>query len=401
MTLFFLTTRLPFPPRSGADLRAWPIIEAITGLGAVGVFGISSRPAQPAPTDGIALWQSSSHQAAIAHMSGPVDQSWLGIPHWRPSDWYHFPAIVDEVERALRDVRPDIVVLDGLMTAGYLALFEEKRIPVVLNAHNVEADLQLQIEQAESLGPARLIRRKFTERTRLLEADVLSRVDAVWVCSARDAELIQQTYAHVPPVTVVPNVVEPKDYIPAFERHVSAPPPQHLQLVFPAQFAYPPNRTAAWFLINELLPLFEDGSGTVLTLPGANPGEQLHQAAEQDPSLVVTGAVSDMLPYLTAADVMVVPLFEGSGTRLKILEAFAAGLPVIATAKAVEGLEVVDGIHLLMAETAGEFMAALDRLSDPGTYRRLVIEGRDLVEADYSPDRVRKALANSLTTLTV
>jgi len=82
----------------------------------------------------------------------------------------------------------------------------------------------------------------------------------------------------------------------------------------------------------------------------------------------------------------VVPLFSGSGTRLKVLEAFAYGRPVVATSKAVEGLDVVDGVHYLRAETAAEIVAHLTLLRDPATSAPVVAAARALVESRYSAE---------------
>lgn len=399
MRSFVLATRLPYPPRSGADLRSWLAIKGLAGLGQVGVFGISFRSPEPSPLEEIGLWQSSSYRSAIAHMTQPADASWLGIPEWRPSDWYVFPPIVKEVAEALERFTPDLVVLDGLMTAGYLPVVEKTGAMTVLNAHNVETDLQEQIERNERSVPARMVRRRFTERTRLLEADVLSRVGGLWVCSAGDGDLFRERFETVPPATVVPNAVDHAQYRDAYEHHLSRIERESLHLIFPAQFAYPPNRTAAAFLIDQLLPRLSDFDNARLTLAGASPSESMMRSDGENARLTVTGAVDDMLPYLEAADAMVVPLFEGSGTRLKILEAFAGGLPVVATGKAVEGLAVEDGTHVLLADSVDEFIESLRRLADPELRRRLIVEGRALVEAAYGPRSVEDAISASVSSL--
>ena len=87
----------------------------------------------------------------------------------------------------------------------------------------------------------------------------------------------------------------------------------------------------------------------------------LAQAQEQAQleRVVVTGSVADVRPYLAEAGAVPMPLFDGSGTRLKALEAFATGVPVVSTAKGLEGLSVTAGQHYLRAEDPGEFVDAL------------------------------------------
>jgi glycosyltransferase involved in cell wall biosynthesis len=115
----------------------------------------------------------------------------------------------------------------------------------------------------------------------------------------------------------------------------------------------------------------------------------------------VTGGVPDVIPYLRAAHLLAVPLDAGGGTRLKILEAFAAGLPVVSTRVGAEGIEGTDGTHLVIAERP-EFAAAVGRLvSDAALGRRLAEAGRKLVLERYdwqvvggqAVDAVRSAVA--------
>jgi glycosyltransferase involved in cell wall biosynthesis len=122
--------------------------------------------------------------------------------------------------------------------------------------------------------------------------------------------------------------------------------------------------------------------GTVIRLAGqSTPGTE---ASADPPDVVVTGLVADMTDELARADVVVVPLRSGSGTRLKILEAMAHGVPVVSTTIGAEGLDVQDGVHLLVADTAEAMVAAVERLQDdPGLRARLVANARARFDEGY------------------
>jgi len=114
----------------------------------------------------------------------------------------------------------------------------------------------------------------------------------------------------------------------------------------------------------------------------------------------VTGPVADVRPHLADAWAMPVPLTAGAGTRVKILEAFAARVPVVSTAKGVEGLDAEPGRHYLRAETGDEFVAALTRLrDDPTLGERIAGDAAALVDARYSRVAVRDAVATALAQL--
>ena len=92
-----------------------------------------------------------------------------------------------------------------------------------------------------------------------------------------------------------------------------------------------------------------------LTVVGRQPSPEL-LAAARDPRVTAAGFVDDVRPHLAAAQVCVYPIRDGGGTRLKVLDAFSMGKPLVATRLAVEGIEAVDGVHYLSAETAEEFV---------------------------------------------
>jgi polysaccharide biosynthesis protein PslH len=114
----------------------------------------------------------------------------------------------------------------------------------------------------------------------------------------------------------------------------------------------------------------------------------------------VTGAVPDVRPYVAESGAVPIPLFDGTGTRLKALEAFAAGVPVVSTSKGIEGLDAIAGTHFLRAEDADEFVSALARLwSEPATASRLVERARSFVAERYSWNVARRAVGQALERL--
>ena len=117
---------------------------------------------------------------------------------------------------------------------------------------------------------------------------------------------------------------------------------------------------------------------------GRNPLETLKCRVASAPGVELHASVPDVRPFLARSMLLVVPLRIGGGSRLKILEAFAAGLPVISTRIGAEGLKVLSGVHLAVVENvAGMAAEIVSLMSDPGRRLSLAREGRSLVEADY------------------
>ncbi len=166
------------------------------------------------------------------------------------------------------------------------------------------------------------------------------------------------------------------------------------RLVFVGKMSYRPNVDAATWMVREVLPRVRESLPDVeLAIVGSEPGREV-LALAQEPGVTVTGEVDDVRPHLEAATLSVVPLRAGSGTKLKLLEALAAGVPAVATPVGAEGIAVQDGVHLRIAASAGAFATAVVELAgDPERAAALARAGRELVEARYGWDAVVDELA--------
>jgi glycosyltransferase involved in cell wall biosynthesis len=156
------------------------------------------------------------------------------------------------------------------------------------------------------------------------------------------------------------------------------------RLVFNGSLTYSANYEAmSWFLAQVYPKIRQQIPDVTLQITGATHGVDLSRLA-LDQSVTLTGYVEDVRLPVAQAEVCVVPIQRGGGTRLKVLEAMALGTPVVATAKGAEGLEVVDGMQLLVADSAIEFAQKTGRLlRDVEEQARLSQEARKLVERHY------------------
>jgi glycosyltransferase involved in cell wall biosynthesis len=162
-----------------------------------------------------------------------------------------------------------------------------------------------------------------------------------------------------------------------------------VSLLFVGNLTYPPNLEAARFLADEILPALSRSVDRRphLKLVGPHDGRLDQLRAD---NVEVTGFLPDLDPVYAAADVVVVPLRSGAGTRIKLLEAFAHGVPTVASPLAAAGLEVTDRRHLLLADGPVRTAAAIATLlTEPGLADRLIAEAARLVRERYTVDAVR------------
>jgi glycosyltransferase involved in cell wall biosynthesis len=397
---------LPYPAFCGRDLRNWQNARCLSKISRLGVYSLYSNELayDVIPPLNLEFWR---HSRVATRMPAPNQiiqaRAWPFDPMGHPADVHYLENVSDEIAEILATFKPHLVVIEGLSLYRYIDIVRQSNSRIVLDCHNVEAMLYQEIGD-NSYGdhlPARLIRNLLPVRTKLIERNAVTSVDQIWVCSDADANSIKHLYGASTPIQVVPNGVDVSGYYPAvFSRSRRSEGSENpgKTLIFPAWFRWEPNAVAVSFLLNELWPrLAGSFPGCRMLLAGRDPTPEMITASRHDSRIVVTGGVPDIRPYLAAATAMVVPLFQGGGTRLKILEAFAAGVPVISTAKGAEGLAVEDGKHLLLAETVDAFIGALQRLwSDQQLAAQLAASGLELVREFYSFRAVHHQIVNAV-----
>ena len=253
-----------------------------------------------------------------------------------------FAGFGDAVANAVAGRSYEIGIVEHSWAAPYVEQLEAVCRRTVLDLHNVESVLHARCAQVEP-GAAGWAHRVFGRASNELERTWFLRYSLVLATSDADSEAVR-AIAPGACVTVYPNAL-PRMAPPARADEEA--------LVFSGNMEYHPNLTAVRFFRQQVWPrLRERWPGLVWRLVGRNPAA-VRRYTEGDPRIEVTGPVDDAVSELARSRVAVVPLLTGSGTRLKILEAWAAGLPVVSTSVGAEGLPVRDGETVLIADGAG------------------------------------------------
>lgn len=283
----------------------------------------------------------------------------------------------EAIARALGRGDVDVLVCDFL--APSINVPGAARCPMVLFQHNVEAVIwQRHYTLARSRARRWFLRSEWS-KMRAFEHAECGRYDTVVAVSEIDRAAIAHDY-NVSSTHAVPTGVDTA----YFQRtgHIQSDP---LNLVFTGSMDWLPNRDAVRFFAQEILPRVRAQLPAVtLTVVGRNPGREL-QAIAREHGMRLTGRVDDVRPYMEAASVYVVPVRIGGGTRLKIFEAMAMGLPIVSTTVGAEGLPVLDGLDILIRDDPASFASAVTQLlQDPLSARALAARGAAKVRERFS-----------------
>jgi glycosyltransferase involved in cell wall biosynthesis len=244
--------------------------------------------------------------------------------------------------------------------------------PVVLVEHNVEYQrLGQQVRGVSERG-----RRYLRE----LELGVCRAVDAVVTVSEADRAQLAADGVPAARLRVIPHGVDLRAFDTARPRNLRSELGLGADariLVYHGTYRYPPNLEAMQLLAARILPAIR-ARGIVARVLAIGPHPP---ARSPDPDIVFTGPVASVAPYLLAADLAIVPLQKGGGTRMKVLDYFAARLPVVSTSKGVEGIPVRDGVEVAIADEPEAFAATVHRLLEcPDQARTMAARAREFVE---------------------
>jgi len=279
----------------------------------------------------------------------------------------------------------DLFQIESLEMAVYLPILQEVQpgTPVIYDAFNAEYELQQSIYEAEkdsiSRLPGRIYSRIQWRRLVHFERDVCRAVSHVIAVSRADADAFNRLHPTCG-VSVVPNGID----VEAFASAASVLDLGQHALVFTGSMGYRPNVDAAiWFADHVLDRVRAEVPDATFFIVGSQPHRRLDSLRERE-GVEITGWVPDVNAFLHAAAVYVVPLRMGSGTRLKLLQAMAAGLAVVSTRLGAQGLQVREGRELLLADRADQFAAAvIGLLRDPERRRALGEQAAAYVRAHH------------------
>jgi glycosyltransferase involved in cell wall biosynthesis len=263
------------------------------------------------------------------------------------------------------------------------------RIPTVLSAHNVEAQIWERYYLTE-INPAKKAY-IYLQWQKLLryEAKAACLYTSVSTVSEPDKEQFVKQYG-CKQVTVVPNGVDEQYFAP---EHIEL---QHDTMVFTGSMDWRPNQDGVRYFIEEVFPLIrQKRAAATFTVVGRKPPFWLQELAEHTDGVTVTGTVDDVRPYIARSVLYVVPLRVGGGSRLKILEAFSMNKTVLSTTVGAEGLDIDDGKNILLRDTP-QAMAetACEILSDPVRFIAMGQAGRELILQSYTWDAIAKVMAD-------
>jgi len=390
LKVLVLDEEIPYPPNAGKRIRTWNLLRRLARSHSICLLSygrLDSAATEAVKNAGIRSCLVEPPQNSTSWRLYPHVLLSLLSPHPYSVVKHYSSRFEKKLKQLLADEHWDLIQCEWTPYARFIAT--DCGVPVLVTTHNVESDiLARRASQSSNLVP-KIFFRDQERRMRRFEKEALRKATAVTAVSMQDVETFRSWGFER--VRLVPNGVDVGAY------RTGPTICRDNELLFLASLDWFPNIDALDHFIDDILPIIRSRRPTIkLRVVGRRPSEQLKERCAQIPGIEFVGEVDDVASHLARASIVVVPLRIGGGSRLKILEAMAAGKAIVSTSIGAEGLDVVPGKHLLIADSPREFAACTEQLLDSKEMRQhLGLQGRRLVERAYDWSRIARRLEDS------
>lgn len=382
MNILFLTQVLPYPLDAGPKVRAYYVLRYLAQQHDVTLVSFVRATDTPAAMDHLRTFCRAVHgvpmQRSKLKDAGYLARSLLA----------RRPFIIERDEsgamNALLDdlaaqVGPfDAVHADQLWMAPYALRVKARTTSgtpplTIMDQHNAVYMILRRLAEAERNPAKRMLMEHEADKLASFEVATCAAFDHVTWVTQEDHDAVQIVAAA--PVRndgVLPICGSPEDS-PAIARR-----PDSRRVTFLGGLHYPPNAQGVlWFAEHAFPQVLAAQPDAILTVIGKQPPEALRSLGIPARNLEITGYVDDPQPYLAETAAFVVPLLAGGGMRVKIIDGWSWGLPIVSTRIGAEGIDAVDGVNMLLADEPADFAAAvIALLADPAQNAKIAAGGR-------------------------
>lgn len=374
MKILFLSRWFPYPMNNGSKLRIYNLLRGLNQHHDVTLLSFADQPGADPEAPEIREICSRVRVIAWKEFSPTTLRARLAVLSFQPRsvvDTFS-SEMAQAITEFLNEQRYDLVIASQLQMAAYYPYFQD--VPAIFE----ELEIGFFHDRAFSVDGTMRLRQSLTWfKLRMYLSRLLDAYQACTVASAQELQLVAGNFpGYTKPIDVIPNCLNVDDY-----KNITAERKPNT-LIFTGPFTYRANYDAMLWFVGEVFPLIlKEVPDVQLIITGDHTNLPLPSSE----NVTLAGYVNDIKTLIASCTISIAPLLSGGGTRLKILEAMALGTPVVSTSKGAEGLDVQDGEHLFLANTAADYAECVIRLlKDENVRAQLAWKAGMLVQKKYN-----------------
>lgn len=383
MKILMLTPYLPYPLHSGGQIRTYNLLKKLAKDHEVTLYALIKDWSEQAGLEhltplchSIRLFKRSQSPFTVRNIFRTAVSSFPFLVMRN-----HVPGMKKAIKDELSSSTYDLIHAETFYMMPHIP---ETTVPTLLVEQTIEY-----LGYESYAKKASLLLRPFLSidirKLKLWEKHYWNHCDQLVVMSQEDKAFVSKHINQNIPISVVENGVD-SEWFAEVERHESEKP----TVLFVGTFRWLPNLEAVRLLVKSIWPLVKKSvPDAQLTIVGAAPTSEVLSFADDEPSITVKGNIPDIRDAFASAHILAAPVWSGKGTRYKVLEALAAGTPVVATSTAVEGLAIRDGKEAIVVDDAEKFAQAIINLLHSKAKRdELRQAGRNFVKDQFDWDLI-------------
>ena len=397
MRILYLSQLVPYPPDSGPKVRQYYTLRFLAKRHEVTLVAFSRPDDPPDAVERLKGFCTAVHTVPMIRSRARDILSLIGS--WLSGQSFIIrrdtvPQMNALVQREIASGGYDIIHADQLWMAQYGLLGAGSGARLVLDEHNACFQIFQRLAQGEKNPLKRLVLEREWKALKRYEAQACACFDRLVTVTEEDRVILEELVQGAggaaggsPVFATIPICVDTASILPV------TPQDNSQDVLLLGTMFWPPNiEGALWFARQVWLRVRQRLPQATFTLVGKNPPEAVRALQSEGTGIRITGYVPDPLPYLERAAAFVVPLFSAGGMRVKIVDGWRWGLPVVSTSIGAEGIRYTDGENILIRDDAEGFAEAIIRLlQDQEMNRKLRQNGRRWVEEKYDWERVYPA----------
>lgn len=355
MQILQLTNKFPYPPKDGGAIATLNISLGLTALGhQVTVLGMNTSKHYTHPDEvpedlkNIIDFRDVKIDTGIYFGAALKNLLFSHLPY--NAIRFFDETFTRQLVHLLQEKEFDVVQLEGLYMAYYIDIIRKhSKALISLRAHNIEHEIWERTASQEKSVFKKIYFNILAKRIRRFKQSILNRYDVLLPITERDALKFKEI-GNTKPCKTIPAGFDINKLVAKRER-----------IRFPGVFFigtldwFPNQEGLVWFMENVWKKLMEEFSELQLHIAGRNAPSWMKKLLKQNPNTTYHGEIDDAYAYINEHAIMIVPLFSGSGMRVKIVEGMALGKTIVTTTIGAEGIPVSPGVNIIIEDEPGEF----------------------------------------------